>query len=202
MTRASLALALPELESPDQRVALHRISWAQYEALLRSIGESSAVRTTYLEGELELMSPGRRHEYVKTLLARLVEAFADARELQLNGFGSETFKRKAKKAGLEPDECYCVGPAKRIPDLAIEVVITSGGIEKLEVYRRLGFKEVWFWEEAKLAIFVLGPSGTYQRQRRSHVLRGFPVALVERLIDEHDESHQSEAVREFRKLLV
>ncbi|MEG4506483.1 Uma2 family endonuclease [Microcoleus sp. F6_B4] len=36
---------------------------------------------------------------------------------------------------------------KAIPDLAIEVVFTSGGIDKLQLYKRLGIPEVWFWED-------------------------------------------------------
>jgi Uma2 family endonuclease len=51
---------------------------------------------------------------------------------------------KAKKVGLEPDECYSIGHARKLPDFALEVVETSGGIDTLEAYRRLGFREVWF----------------------------------------------------------
>src|SRR5438552_1987880 len=123
----------------DQRVVLHNVSWAQYETLTKTIGDSAGIRTTYLEGELEILSPGRTHEHLKTLLARLVEAYADAHELPLNGFGSETFRKKVRQAGLEPDECYCLGPEKKVADLAIEVIVTSGSIDKLEVYARLGF---------------------------------------------------------------
>jgi len=44
---------------------------------------------------------------------------------------------------LEPDECYLVGDQdKSAPDLAIEVIGTSGGIDKLEIYRRLDVGEV------------------------------------------------------------
>ena len=58
----------------DQRVFLHGMSWQAYEALLAWRGEKSAVRMTYLEGELELMPPSRSHESLKKRLARLVEA--------------------------------------------------------------------------------------------------------------------------------
>jgi Uma2 family endonuclease len=40
--------------------------------------------------------------------------------------------------------------------LAIEVVITSGGINRLELYRRLGVREVWFWQNNNFSIYHLG----------------------------------------------
>jgi Uma2 family endonuclease len=52
--------------------------------------------------------------------------------------------------GFEPielnDECYCIGTEKEFPDIALEVIVTSGGVDNLEVYKRLGIKEVWFWQ--------------------------------------------------------
>src|SRR5580698_2325543 len=107
--RALLPLAPRGVESTDQRVLLHRISWEQYEALSLAIGDDPGVRTTYLEGELELMSPGFSHENVAWFLSRLVETFADVRELPLVGSKSETLRRKEQSAGLEPDECYRLG---------------------------------------------------------------------------------------------
>ena len=42
------------------------------------------------------------------------------------------------------DECYCLGELTEIPDIALEIAITSGGIDKLSVYQGLGVTEVWF----------------------------------------------------------
>ncbi len=38
-------------------------------------------------------------------------------------------KNKDKQAGKEPDECYCLETDKDIPDLAIEVIYTGGGVD-------------------------------------------------------------------------
>ncbi len=63
---------------------------------------------------------------------------------------------RLKQAGAEPDECYCFdGDQKEIPDLTIEVTITSGSIKKLETYSRLGIKEVWFWKKNKFSVYYL-----------------------------------------------
>ena len=110
----------------DQRVRLHDVSWADYEALLRARGEQSGVRVSYLEGELELMTPSVDHESLKKRLARLIEAYAEEADIELEGFGSWTVKSEHKKRGVEADECYVIGPITeppRIPDIAVEVVI-------------------------------------------------------------------------------
>jgi Uma2 family endonuclease len=131
--------------SVDQRVLLHGVQWRDYEALLAMRGESSGVRIAYLEGVLELTSPSRDHERIKTKLARLVETYSDELGLGLEGYGSWTLKKEKEERGLEPDECYSIGHAGEGPDLAIEVVWTAGGLDRLEIYRGLGVREVWVW---------------------------------------------------------
>ncbi|NJL99872.1 MAG: hypothetical protein HC924_14225 [Synechococcaceae cyanobacterium SM2_3_2] len=39
-------------------------------------------------------------------------------------------------------ECCCLGGKKELPDIAIEVVLSSGLVNKLEIYRGLGIPEV------------------------------------------------------------
>lgn len=190
---------LQSKEGYDQRVYLHGVSWSQYEALLAIRGESSGVRMTYLEGELELMSPSVYHEGIKTVLARLIEAYADERGLDLNGYGSWTVKDEGVARGLEPDECYILGERKDedVPDLAIEVIWTSGGIGKLAVYRGLGIPEVWLWRDRRITVYRLHES-EYITAERSELL---PDLDLEQLAGFIDPDHQSRAVRAFREAL-
>lgn len=153
----------PSDDMRDQRVILDSISWEVYEALLDARGERSVPRMTYLDGTLELLSPGRPHETSKTRLARILEAWAIAMNVVLEGYGSWTIRKKKKKGGAEADECYVLGEHDpdelERPDLAIEVVYTSGGIQKLDVWRRLGVPEVWIWQKGRLTFHVLGEAG-------------------------------------------
>src|SRR6185369_3053421 len=129
-------------------------------------GEKSVPRLAYLEGALELMSPSRDHERIKSYIGRLVEAYAYDRGIDLSPYGNWTLKSAPGEAGLEPDECYLIGDQGRdVPDLAIEVVWTSGGIDKLEIYRRLGINEVWFWREGRLEVHLLQPEGYVESER-------------------------------------
>jgi Uma2 family endonuclease len=184
-------------EDLDQRVTLRGVSWARFLDVLVARGESSAVRITYLAGELELMSPSFSHEATKTMIGRLVETYADDLGLDLYGAGSWTLKSKVKKLGIEPDECYSLGKPSRVPDLAIEVIWTSGGLEKLEVYRGLGVREVWVWKQGKIGAYLLRGE-RYVRAARSRLLPGLDLALVARLASRPD---QPVAIRELRASL-
>jgi len=168
----------------DQRVVMHNVPWSTYEAQLALRGDVAGPRLAYLEGELEFMSPSKDHERIKSYIGCLIEAYALELGLDLSPYGSWTLKKELEKAGVEPDECYIVGTdqSKETPDLAIEVAWTSGGIDKLEIYRRLRIAEVWVWEHQTIALFAWTEAG-YERIAESRVLPGIDVALVTSLLD-------------------
>jgi Uma2 family endonuclease len=131
-------------QDPECRYIIDRVNWEQYEALLARNGDTSAYRVTYLDGALEIMSPSRRHENRKSRIGNLLEIYFLEADINYFPFGSTTLRLEEKSGGTEPDEAYCIGTDKEFPDLAIEVIVISGAINKLEVYRRLNVKEVWF----------------------------------------------------------
>lgn len=92
------------------------------------------------------MSPSRRHEVSPENIGRLLEVYLEVAEMDFWGLGSTTLRKEEGKAEKEPDKCYCLETDKDLPDLAIEVIVTSGNIKILEVYRRLEVKEVWLWD--------------------------------------------------------
>jgi Uma2 family endonuclease len=198
---AALAVRLSPDPAPeiDQRVYLHGMSWQAYEALLAWRGDNSRPRMTYLEGTLELMSPAHAHETQKKLLARLLEAWAEETDTPLEGAGSWTVKNPKAERGAEPDECYALGSfeGKTAPDIAIEVVWTSGGLDKLEVWRKLGAREVWFWDHGELSFHVLRGSH-YVREERSAILPKLDPALLTRFMGA---SSQTVAVKELRRAM-
>ena len=169
-------------QSPDtdQRV-LMRVGWKGLKALLAARGDAPLPRIAYLEGVLELMSPGKLHESRSWLIGRLLEVWADENEVLLEGLKSWTLKHEGKEAGVEPDECWVVGDRPRAtkPDLALEVVQSRGGLDKLEIYRRLGVREVWFWIDDELSVHVLRGRG-YIRSPRSSLFRGLDLKLLSR----------------------
>ncbi len=184
----------------DQVVVLRGISWAQYDAIHRAKGDDRSPVIAYLDGELEIVTTSMRHEFVKKMLARLVEAYAEEANLRFNGYGMATFRKKAKRAGAEPDECYILRKGGKVPDLVIEIVFTSGGVDKLEIYRRLGVAEVWFWIDGKILVYRL-VEGAYRERTASIALPKLDLAAVERIVATTDDEEQTEAVRAFRRSL-
>lgn len=174
----------------DQRVVMYGVPWEHYEVYLALKGEKRAPVMAYLEGTLELMSPSTHHERIRSLIGRLIEVYALERGIVFTPYGSWTLKHAPKEAGVEPDECYIVGAdqQKDRPDLAIEVVWTSGGLDKLEIYARLKIAEVWFWKDRQITIHSLR-EGTYVRVARSAFFPDLDVALVCSLLDEPSAYH-------------
>ena len=174
---------------------LNGVDWWQYETMLAIRGDRAGVRLAYLEGTLEIMSPSRTHEYIKTMIARLLEAYAEEMGIFFNGYGSLTMKNPTVERGAEPDECYTVGAEKDSPDLAIEVIWTSGGVDKRRLYAGLGVRELWEWKAGRIAVMVLR-AGTYVVVPRSKVLPKLDLAVLASFVEKDD---QTRAVREFRK---
>ena len=90
-----------------------------------------------------------------------------------------------------------MGVNGEFPDLAVEVVVTSGGINKLEAYKRLQIPEVGFWENGALRMYSLGADG-YAEVDRSFVLPDLDVVLLARCIN--IENHL-QAMREFKQTI-
>ena len=183
----------------DQRIVTYGVPWSHYEAQLALRGEASVPRMAYLEGALELMSPSKEHERAKSYIGRLVETYALERGIDLSPYGAWTLKSAPRQSGIEPDECYIVGSdqSKELPDIAIEVVWTSGGLDKLEIYRRLGIGEVWFWKDGRIEIHVLRQE-RYQRVDRSPLFPDLDVAVLCSFLDRPT---AMQAVRAFREAL-
>ncbi|MBD0389717.1 MAG: Uma2 family endonuclease [Nostoc sp. C3-bin3] len=201
----------PELghtDDPEERFISSGVSWESYESLLVKLENNSHYRVTYLDGILEIVSPSIRHEKIKTNLGMLLERFFYSKRIRFVPMGSSTFRNKAKKAGAEPDECYCIGEEKKAPDLAIEVVLTSGNIRKLEIYRRLGVAEVWFWERNQFKLYHLRDTSQedqatvytdtygYEQIKTSEILPGLDISLLEQCITISD---SIQAVDEFEQ---
>lgn len=167
----------------DQRVVLYDKSWAEFEAMVALKGERRNPRLTFLDGALELMSPSRDHDGISFMLGQLIPHYCLARGIPVAGYRSWLLRARHQKTGVEPDECFIFSSTpkrERKPHLVIEVVWTRGGLDKLEAYRRLGIKEVWFWKDDRLTVHVLTATG-YRQRARSSLLPALDLALVARL---------------------
>lgn len=166
-----------EATDADESYSLSPFAWEDFEQLLAHWGDDAPYRLSYLDGVLYLMAPSRWHEDRKTRFGDLLSLYFLARSIEYFPTGSTTFKNAYQRVGLEPDESYCLFTDKPIPDLAIEVIVTSGGIQRLALYQRLGVPEVWLYRRGTLQIYGLNPqlsaaapSFGYQLQDKSLLL--------------------------------
>lgn len=201
---AQPAIVYPEQAPPpargDEFVVLQPATWADYQRCLEIRGERSVPRLTYLEGVLELMTPSRSHGSIKSMIGCLVEAWCLENDVDITPYGSWTLESKESERGLEPDECYVLGDVAEPerPDLAIEVIWSSGSLDKLEIYRKLGVREVWIWRRGALQLFSLGADEAYSSIERSKLL---PAIDLVQLLGFVNTQPMTRAVREYRAAL-
>mgnify|MGYP006254178791 FL=1 len=197
---------LPErlqVDDPEERHTISPVSWSQYETLLSEIGDQSSYHISYLNGVLEIVAPSRRHESGKTRIGTLLEIYFLETNIEYFPTGSTTFRKPEQEVGVEPDESYCIGTDKEFPDLVIEVVVTSGGINRLAIYQQLGIQEVWFWSEDRLAIYHLRQNLDqftanfgYEAINRSQVLPELNIELLTESIQNPSPLAAAKAFRE------
>ena len=103
--------------------------------------------------------PGERHETSHEIIRERIGTLLDLYLLQVGidytPTGSMTLESEEGMVKREADKSYRLDSNRMQPDLAIEVVVTSGGIDKLKAYNRLGISEVWFWQNGAIAIYHL-----------------------------------------------
>ncbi|MDY6782363.1 MAG: Uma2 family endonuclease [Cyanobacteriota bacterium] len=177
----------------DQRFIHSGITWSQFKSIQAGFLDSPGIQLFYYRGELEILSTSPDHEIVKGNLGYLLETYLVEREIDFMGTGSCSLE-KENEASVMANESYCFGEQKPIPDLAIEVVLTSGGTPKLERYKALGVKEVWFWENRKISVYAL-ENERYQSIARSQFVPNLNLEWLARCATL---SSRIQAVREFR----
>ena len=184
----------------DKIVVLRGLSWSDYQRQLELRGDRSLPRFAYLEGDLEIMTPSQPHESLTSRIGRLVEVWCLEKGIEFSPYGSWTLQDKEAERGVEADECYVFGvePEADRPHLAIEVVWTSGGLRKLDIYVKLGVREVWFWRKGRITVHVLS-GDQYLEATTSGVLPG--IDLVQ-LCTYLDRPTASQAIREYRAALT
>ncbi|HEY9748278.1 MAG TPA: Uma2 family endonuclease [Allocoleopsis sp.] len=199
-----LAQLIQELEQDyqgwleqDVCLLMGSVSWQYYDRLLNKLQDNASLRLVYLDGVLEIVSPSRRHEGIKKRIATLLEVYFEETDTEYFPLGSTTFRSEEQRGGSEPDESYCIGTDKAIPDLVIEVVLTSGGVDKLTVYQRLEIPEVWFWQNEQLAVYCLRGE-QYEQSDRSLLLARLDLEVLTTYINH---PQPLAAVKEFRQSL-
>ncbi len=173
----------------ERRLVVHGVTWRDY-VVAREALDSPGLRMTFLRGALELMSPSRSHQLRKKTIARAVELYALMREVPLIGYGSTTFCREDRQLGVEPDECYRVGPPMGdgdLPDIVLDVIMTEPLVDRLEVYRGFGVPEVWLFQNERFSLHRLADDA-YRPVERSGLLPDLEFMMIEEIAVREDQA--------------
>jgi Uma2 family endonuclease len=160
----------------EQRFIQTDVMWESFKTIQRGFANSPGVRLFYYLGELEIWATSPAHELIKSNLGYLLEDFMVKQGITFVATGSGS-QEKTAIAAVQADESYCFGDKKAIPDLAIEIVITHGGPDKLKRYKALGVPEVWIWEADQIYIHQLTATH-YQPVTQSQFVPGIPLEAL------------------------
>jgi len=203
---------------PERRFSVGGVRWATYVGLCDDIVRGNT-RITYDQGRMEIVVVSNRHELTKKVLARIIEAYADAAGITAEGFGNVTIRAEDLERGLEPDECYYVANAAVMtglpmdpndnrpldlsiyppPDLAIEVDISPPDVSKQPIYGAMGVPEIWRFDGRDVTYLTRGPGGQYAVAERSQAFPDLPVSWVNELLQMGLMRGQSAAAAEVRR---
>lgn len=157
-----------------QRFVMTGEPWRTYTRCLKLFEERRSVRITYDRGVLEVVTLTYEHEREAHVLAFLILAWAEERQVVLRGGGSTTFKRRDLLRGLEPDQCYWIANQAQVrgltridltrdppPDLVLEIDVTHSSVPRMPIYAALGVPEVWRPHGTTLSMHLLQADGAY-----------------------------------------
>jgi Uma2 family endonuclease len=164
----------------EQYLILHGLTWHQFKAIQASFESVPNVRLFYCEGLLEIVTINKPHEAIESIIAGLLLIYFEVKDIEFFPSGSYS-QIVTGKVEYQSDLSYCFETDKDVPDLCIEVVITSGSPIKLRKYRLRGVPEVWFWDDGTLQVYHLREEG-YELINSSELLPELDLSLLKRCI--------------------
>jgi Uma2 family endonuclease len=180
-----MTITLTKPQSPIP-LLFEGLTWREFKAVEQLL-DRPGFRLSFLDGTLEIRQmPGEPHETVKKRIAALLEIYLLQAGFDFTPTGSVTLENEVAKVKREADESYKLAPGRSRPDLAIEIVFSSGGINKLEAYKRLKIAEVWFWEDGVLEVYHLRGAGEgmyYEKINQSEAVPGIDFDLLLRCVN-------------------
>ncbi len=212
-TQTATYTELIEHLTPEATLTLRGVSWETYEDLLEAVGEAPALRISYDEGVMQIMTISFEHEFFAECISRLVDRLSSIRRIKIIFFGRATMKKQQKLKGAEPDACFYVKNAARIgnkiridlnndppPDIVVETDIYHDSQPKFPIYAALGVPEVWKFDGKVLTIHRLDGE-QYVEEQRSGQLPILSGEILTRLLARAQSVDQDEALREFEDWL-
>jgi len=196
----------------NRRIVINGVSWKEYEIFLKDFEDHAGWRLAYHGGKLEIMPPTPEHEEYGFSFHDFVRAYCDKFEIELEGRKSVTLRREFLEKGVEPDECYYIQSAQKIagkkipakdfpvPDVAVEVDVTTESLDKFPIYAALGVPELWIYDGKNLTFYELEDENYHQIPNSRAMPRLSSEKLAE-FLKISREKGQTFALKSFRSWL-
>lgn len=194
-------------------ILLKRVSWQEYECFLKDFEEKAGWKLAYDNGDLEIMPPLPEHEQPKDNFYYFVYEYCRHFDLPLETRGSMTFRGRKKIKGVEPDFCFYVQNYEKvvglssvksenypIPDVAVEIDVTHGSLDKFKIYAALGMAELWIYSGQKVVFYQLA-GGEYRQTETSAALPHLTAAVLTEFVQQSQRAGQTVALKSFRQWL-
>jgi Uma2 family endonuclease len=193
---------------------LPQMTWADYEELLKEVGEARGLRISYNEGVIKIMTVSIEHEGLAFFVNNLVNLISYVLRIKILFFGSATMKKIREEKGGEPDVCFYVQSVSRLrnparpdysvdppPDVVVEIDIHHKSDEdKFAIYAALGVPEMWIYEKKKVSFYLLR-KGKYVLARKSKALPILTSKVLTEFINRAQREDQYETLLAFEKWL-
>jgi len=213
LTTSQDVLAAAEHLPSGATLVIHEFNWDDYEQLLEALSKRPGLRVSYDSGRLEILSTSALHENFSRTVDLITYTFAELRGLNLQNYGSATWKSKALGKGVEPDACYYVENVGRVlgeedirlethppPDIAVEIDITNSSLRKLSIYAALSVPEIWRYDGRAFTFYTLR-EGKYLEIAESAQLPDLTGSMLLEALEDCRTRGPIVALKAFRRLL-
>ncbi len=157
------------------------------------------------------MAPLWNHEWWKGRVRVVLPVLCDELNVEIQGAGSTTMRRRDLERGLEADEWFYIQNAARLtglrvldlrrdppPDLALEVEGTRSALDRLAIYEALGVREVWRYDGEAIHVHRLRPDGQSEVVPDSPTFPALPLAEFVQFIDQTQDLAEVALTKAFR----
>lgn len=158
-------------------------TWNDYETLIKEVGEASHLRISFTQGNLKVMTLSSLHENYMALVQNFLSHLSLQKRIKILHYKSATMKVTKELKGVEPDGCFYVQSADKLPnklhidfsqdpmpDIILEIDIYHDSKSKFEIYSAFGVKEIWRYDGKNFEIYELKKNGEYKEIKQSKSL--------------------------------
>ena len=191
---------------------LNGVDWSTYSDFLRAFRRRPGTRLTYDQGKLEIMTLSFGHEQSSRMLGRFVVVLTEELGMPLCSGGSTTLRKRKKRKGLEPDDCFWIHHESQVrgkqrinlridppPDLAIEVDVSRTSVPRIPVYADMNVPELWRLQDWQVHILLRQINGEYLDSPASALFPFVKPADLQRFVDLRGQKDENAIVAAFRQ---